>query len=174
MTNVAFSRRSDVPPAGEAPTSYAEIAAAVGGGAVPKIDALSSRIQSIANYIPTEVSTLYIAVLAAIEKPEVQEIRKEHWCTFWTFLGITPVVVWLSYAGKVRKAAKPLPVSPWKWPLWEMCSATIAYAAWAFALPKTPFAELPWYSSALAGVLVLVVTTFLGLVAPIVAGTLPP
>jgi hypothetical protein len=48
--------------------------------------------------------------------------------------------------------------------------------AWAFALPNSPFrdfAQFGWYSQALAGVMVLVVSTTLGLIAPIVQRPLP-
>jgi len=47
-----------------------------------------------------------------------------------------------------------------------MFAATVAYAAWAFALPHSPFTDYTWYSSALSGLAVLVVSTLLGLLAP--------
>jgi len=47
-----------------------------------------------------------------------------------------------------------------------MLAATLAYVAWAVALPNTPCAEYAWYSPALAGVTTLVVSTILGLLAP--------
>ena len=64
--------------------------------------------------------------------------------------------------------AKPLPLRFGAWPLWEMFAATFAFSAWTLALPKSPFAEYPWYSSALSGVAVLVASTVLGLLAPFV------
>ncbi len=54
-----------------------------------------------------------------------------------------------------------------QWPVWEMMAATLAYAAWAFALPSTPFTQFTWYSPGLAGALVPVVSTVLGSVAPL-------
>jgi hypothetical protein len=82
------------------------------------------------------------------------------------FLGATPVVVWLVYAAKIKAAQKRVPLAPGTWPIWEMFAATVAYCAWALALPNTPFTEYSWYSSALSGVIVLVTSTFLGLLAP--------
>jgi hypothetical protein len=48
----------------------------------------------------------------------------------------------------------------------NLLAATVAYCAWAFALPNTPFGQYSWYSSALSGVAVLVASTFLGLLGP--------
>ncbi|MGB9110661.1 MAG: hypothetical protein WCC39_18390 [Telluria sp.] len=39
--------------------------------------------------------------------------------------------------------------------------------AWAFALPLSPFAQFDWYSSAIASIAGLVVSTLLGLMAPL-------
>jgi len=172
MTNVAFARRRDVAPENKAPSSVEEIAAAKGdpaGAATGSTAALSA----IAAYIPTEVLTVYVAVVAALEPPNGQTGgASAGWFSFLLFLIATPVVVWLVYAGKVRKAGKRLPTTIKRWPRWEMFAATAAFVAWAFALPQTPFTTLAWYSSAIAAVLVLVVTSALGLVAPLVASNL--
>lgn len=88
------------------------------------------------------------------------------WTTFWCFLIATPVVAWLVYAAKIKAAQKPLPIMYGTWPIWEMFAATAAYCAWAFALPNSPFLDYSWYSAPLSGVVVLVASTVLGLVAP--------
>jgi len=49
--------------------------------------------------------------------------------------------VWVAFATKLRAVGKPLPASPQRWPVWEMTAATLAYGAWTFALPNTPFAQ---------------------------------
>jgi hypothetical protein len=56
---------------------------------------------------------------------------------------------------------------PTQWPIWEMVAATVAFAAWGFALPDNPFKGAGWYSPALAGIGVLVISGALGLLAPI-------
>jgi hypothetical protein len=68
---------------------------------------------------------------------------------------------------KIKAAGKAIPASPIKWPLWEMTAATIAYVAWTFALPSTPFAQMYWYSPGLAAFLILVVSAGLGILAPL-------
>jgi len=94
------------------------------------------------------------------------KVTTADWNTFWLFLIATPVVVWLVYGAKIKAAQLPLPVAPRTWPIWEMFAATVAFCAWALALPDTPFAVYPWYSAALCGVIVLVTSTFPGRLAP--------
>jgi hypothetical protein len=173
MTNVAFARRRDVAPENEAPRTTEEIAAAKGDKPATQGGG-TSTLAAIAAYIPTEVLTVYVAVVAAINPAVTGAGSTPVWVSFVLFLVLTPVVVWLVYAGKVRKAGKRLPVAPRRWPRWEMFAATVAYAAWAFALPETPFSTFAWYSTAIAAVVVLVATTALGLVAPVVAQNLEP
>jgi hypothetical protein len=125
---------------------------------------MDTAMHVLFGYIPTEVLTLYVAVLAAINQPD--QVTNAEWFTFWLFLAATPVVVWLVYGAKIKAAQKPLPLAPGTWPVWEMLAATVAYCAWALALPNTPFTDFSWYSSALSGVIVLITSTFLGLLAP--------
>jgi hypothetical protein len=169
MTNVAYARRKDVDPVGAAPTTAGEVGRSKGDRAATQSTATSAA-SAITTYIPTEILTLYVAVIAAVGPGGAGTTGSSTaWGSFLAFLVITPIVVWLVYAGKVRTAKKPLPVRLGQWPKWEMAAATIAFVAWAFALPATPFAALAWYNAALAGIAVLVVSTLIGLVAPIVA-----
>jgi hypothetical protein len=171
MANVAYVRRTDVSTStvasSEAPGSAAEIEIASAGTAESQSPA-TTAISVIATYIPTEVLTLYVAVLGALQGPN-GVAPKSLWSAFIFFLVLTPVVVWLIYAARVKAAKKKLPLSPRTWPMWEIFAATVAYVAWAIALPDNPFKyQFGWYSPALAGVIVLVISTLLGLMAPVV------
>jgi hypothetical protein len=104
------------------------------------------------------------AVLAAVQ--QANKVTSADWVAFWSFLVATPIVVWLVYGAKVKAANNPLPLAFGTWPIWEMLAATVAYCAWAFALPNSPFGEYSWYSSALSAVAVLVASTCLGLLGP--------
>lgn len=180
MTNAAVARRTDFSPHEGVPQGLAGIARAgvatplsltgTGGPAAQSAptstsDAIHTGMNVLFGYIPTEVLTLYIAVMAAIAKPSMG-VASAEWTTFWVFLACTPVVVWLVNGIKVKAAQKPVPLAFRTWPLWEMTAATVAFCAWAFALPRTPFSEFSWYTSALAGIAVLVTSTVLGLLAP--------
>ena len=177
MANAAAARRPDIEPANGVPRGLDEIAKAstttpAGTLASPNNQAqaaqatpIDTALHVLFGYIPTEVLTLYVAVLAAVQQPN--KVTGAVWITFWCFLVATPIVVWLVYGGKLMAAKKSIPIEYSKWPVWEMFAATVAYCAWAFALPNSPFAEFTsWYSAALSGVVVLVASTVLGLLAP--------
>lgn len=185
LANSAAARRPDFFPIG-VPRGLDEVAAAASttpravpaGGApageasVPgqSANAVNTALNVLFGYIPTEVLTLYVAVLAAIlpAKPTPGVVPPTMWVTYWIFLGVTPIVVWLIYGAKLIGAQKPIPLAFRTWPLWEMFAATLAYAAWAFALPNNPFAAsgFSWYNSGLSGLGVIVASTVLGLLAP--------
>jgi hypothetical protein len=172
MANAAVGRRPDYPPIGDIPRTMDEVRKAAGGGTAPG-NAVTSALNVIVTYIPTEILTLYVAVLAALGKPtadgQVASTVSGAVIAFWAFLVATPVTVWVLYAAKVASDGKPLPSSPAKWPIWEMSAGTIAYVAWAIALPNNPYVR-----SAIAGVIVLVTSTALGLVAPLFQRPLKP
>lgn len=189
MTEIAFQSRKDVGTPTYYPKTYTELAAAAGGKERPEGEVnaggketpegeVNAAIRTLTTYIPTEILTLYVAVLAALGggveggtiKPNLSR-----WIAFWTFLVATPAVTWIVYATKVMVAGKAIPGTPSKWPLWEMAAGSIAYFAWAFALPGSPFGAFTvWYSSAVAGLVVLVTSTVLGLVAPLFARAIQP
>jgi hypothetical protein len=179
LSNAALARRADFEPANAVPRNLSEIATAAGNtpqavapagaqAAQPE-DGTNTALATLTTYIPTEVLTLYvsaIATLGSLKNAQGQDIGR--WIPFVCFLVVTPAVVWLAFASKVQAAGKPLPWSPRGWPVWEMFAATVAYFAWAFALPNTPFAQFAdWYSTGLAGFLVLIVSWGLGAFSPL-------
>lgn len=173
MTNVAVGRRNDDlgVGAGDVPRGVD----ATSRAAAPKPEAESvgsTALKAIATYIPTEVITLYVAALAAVRaggsNTGSAAASRGELATFYAFIAMTPIVVWLVYAGKVKTAGKAVPWSPVKWPAWEMVAAPLSFAAWAWALPDSPFTRFGWYTEALGTFIVLVTSTALGLLAPVV------
>jgi hypothetical protein len=165
MTNVALARRTDVAPLDDVPHGTRGIADAASGAATPQ-SPVTAALAVIVTYLPTEVLTLYVAVLAAIQTP-AEPSPRGMWVTFWIFLVATPLVVWLVYAAKVRSDNKPLPLAPAQWPLWEMIAAPLSYMAWALSLPGAPFLAYVGLPTTLGAVIVLVTATLLALLAPI-------
>ena len=183
LTNAAMARRADFEPATGAPRTLKDIAAAAGGA--PKTvasirsaaapaptqpgDGTHTALQTLTTYIPTEVLTLYVSAVASlgtIQNAQGHDVGR--WIPFVFFLVVTPAAVWIAFATKLKSAGRPLPISPGTWPVWEMTAATTAYVAWAFALPNTPFAQFQqWYSTGLAGLLVLIVSWGLGALSPL-------
>ena len=187
MVNIAIARRTDIgsgKPAGL--RSHRDIQRASAGTDQTETPG-ASALAAIVAYIPTEVIILYVAALAAVRAKDlpsgtsarvtasvVSSASSAELLTFIIFLIITPVIVWLLFAGKVKAAGKLIPASPSKWPVWEMSAAIVAFAAWAYALPDSPFSRFSWYTVALGTLVVLVVSTALGLLAPIVQRPLKP
>lgn len=167
MANAALGRRSDYPPENQVPTSLKEISKAVSVGKPD--NKVTTAMNVIVTYIPTEVLTLYVAILAAVYDPKAnyQQLPLGVTVAFYAFLIATPITVWVAFAVKLKNDGKPLPVSYSELPVWEMCAGAIAYTAWAFALPTNPFMKSGWYNSSVAGVAVIVVATTLGLVSPL-------
>ena len=116
------------------------------------------------SYIPTESIALYVAVLGALSSNDL--VMKAHWVAFFFFLVFTPLVVWIIYAAKVKKLLGYVPFNYQALPLWEMTASTLAFVAWAFALPGSVFQSFTWYNQSIAGVTILVTSTILGLVSP--------
>lgn len=173
MTNVAYKRREDV--GGGAPDTLQEVAQAKGEEPNPQ-NAIASALSAITAYIPTEILALYVAVVAVNQS--LIDGQRQHFFSelvlFVIFLILTPIIVWLIYAGKVVSANDTAPLRPKRWPKWEMFAATAAYAAWAFAIPANQFDVYSWYSPAIAGVAVLAVSILLGLLAPLFNGPTSP
>jgi len=145
-----------------------EAATTTGGSAKPADT--TSTVQSIATYIPSDVLTVYIAAIAAFGTTTVGS--PEAWAAFVVFLIASPVAVWASFATSWRASNSTLPLSPRQWPSFAMAASLLAFAAWAFALPQTPFAVFGWYNSAIAGLVVLITLTVLGVARPLF-GPLP-
>lgn len=189
LANAAAARRPDIGPVNAVPDGMAEIAAAA---ATPPDKAPPTKQQAsstnttlnvLFGYIPTEIVTLYVAVTAALQPPPTAPAAgaaataaaataaaaasQAQWIAFWCFFVAAPLAVWVVYASKLKEAGKPLPLTYGTWPLWEMSAALLAFFAWAFALPSTPFREFTWYSPALASIAVLLASTALGMVAPL-------
>jgi len=114
MANVAYVRRTDVATkhvaAQAAPKSARQIESAT-EETPDSQSSVTTALRVIVTYIPTEVLTLYIAVVAALQDP-TRTTRGAFWVTFYIFLVATPLVVWFVYAAKVSAAKKPLPLRP--------------------------------------------------------------
>jgi hypothetical protein len=179
MANMAYARRHDVKPVGEGLETTAKVAQATGQN-IETSTPTTSAISSMAAYIPTEVITVYVAVLAAIgtsaPAPGSQSTATvtamslaSPFPLYILFIILVPVIVWGLYAGTVKAAKKPIPKSIGAWPKWEMFAGTIAFAIWAAALPNSPLSEFSWFSAAVAGIAALVISMLIGVFAPLFA-----
>jgi hypothetical protein len=167
MANIAFARRADVGTEGKGLDTLDEVAGAT-GAAPGTATSATSALSAIAAYIPTEVVTVYVAVLATVgvtqpaNGPSFTPLP-----VYVLFLVLTPIVVWGLYASRAVSAGKRLPRSLRSWPKWEMVAATLAFAVWGAAMPSSPFAAYSWFMPALAGVVALVLSLLIGVFSPL-------
>ena len=174
MTDIAFARRKDVGTPDKGLDNLDRVAEERGQKPETASTA-SSALAAIAAYIPTEILTVYVAILATFGVTATAEggtataTAATPLPIYIAFVILSPLVVWALYAAKVRQANKKLPVSVRTWPKWEMAAALIAYAAWAAALPASPLGTFSWFNQAAAGVVALIVSMLLGVFAPVFA-----
>jgi hypothetical protein len=173
MANAAAARRHDYWPPGRPPASVAELGAAAEqptaiapdrgtGRAAPGPD-VTGLLKTATTYIPTEVVTMYLALTNALDpaRPSLVLVA--------AFAAATPFLVLLVFAGRLRADGKPVP-GPGGWPLWEMSAGCVAFLAWSIALPDRP---VDWLTPSVAGVVLVIVTTLLGVAAPYFQRELP-
>lgn len=156
MSSLAYSRRSDVHPVPTAPVAPALPSA--GGG-----NAAHHALGVVTAFIPTEALTLYL-----VAYPEIRTAYAEHPGLYWIEWGVTgafivlvPLLAWLLYAGRVKSAGKPLPLSFRSMPLFEMMAGSVAFVAWSALFEHSPIAAALDLPGALLGVAAFVLATLL-------------
>lgn len=101
--------------------------------------------EALTAFIPVEAITLFIAAVsvlsAAVSADNVADVPAilgdiSIWTVYFIFaLGITPAIVLLVAAGKWKGAQQADPAARFKWPIWPIAAAVIAFLAWAWAVP---------------------------------------
>lgn len=85
---------------------------------------------------------------------------------YWGFVVLTPILFLLIYIGKRRSQSLSFfPSSPKDWPWWKVIASTIAFMAWALAIPPFIGSDAGKVLAALAA---LLVSTFLSLLGAVV------
>lgn len=166
MANAAVARRPDYEPSDGQPKTAKERAVFASRDQTSETS-VSTALKTLTTYVPTETLTLYVALVAALQ-PTANVAKTSStgdWIAFWIFLFFTPLAIWITFATKLASDKKQLPLRLRYWPKWEMTAGTLAYVAWAMGLPDSPFAQFPWYSASVAGFVVLITSTILGMLA---------
>jgi hypothetical protein len=139
----------------------------------------------IANYIPTEILSVYVAALSLIAQADLSSsktggtlangLETIKLVTFFIGLALTPIVVWCAFAVKIKAAGGEMPLNPISWPWWSIFAATLSFAIWAVALPSSGMADhyLGGYGNLLAGILVLVAGAMLSMFQPLFSASAP-
>jgi hypothetical protein len=117
-------------------------------------------VDQITRWIPTETISIYVALLALLAPIAKHAPSFEsRWILFGIVTAVNPIVVLL------LAMAKTVPGDKFGLPLFEMMVAPLAFAAWAFALPDTPLAQLAHYDLKWNAAILSVTTTGIVLVA---------
>lgn len=128
--------------------------------------AAAAALDAVVAYIPTEIVTVYVAVIAALNTPRTTSHAGE-WFIFWLFLALAPISVWSLYVMRLRADGVSIPGFR-NWPLYELVTAPIAFVLWAFTLPASPFMDFGWYRPSQGTAALLVGALILGLCSPLV------
>jgi hypothetical protein len=130
----------------------------------------------LTRWIPTETIALYVAFLALLT-PLVVSRQEDacrlnsftgRWIALGAFAAASCLLALLLHVAKVRRTHEPF-----RWPVWEMVVAPVAFAAWALALPDTPLYSACGYDAEVGGFIVLAVTVTIGVIAEAL-GKQPP
>jgi len=132
-------------------------------------------LTQLLRYSPTEVVGLYIAVVSvfpALPDEGVTEVCEStftwRWIVFAVFTLATPLSVLAAAKFQADKAK-----TKFSWPVFEMVVATIAFAAWAIALPLSPFFDFCDWSGWMGAVIGIIVVLGVGIAAKLAGKALP-
>jgi uncharacterized membrane protein len=141
----------------------------------PEAERKEDTLTQLLRYTPTEVVGLYIAVvsvLPALPDEGVTEVCESsftwRWVLFALFAVATPFAV--VAASKVQAVRAK---TTFAWPVFEMVVATLAFAAWAVALPASPFFDFCSWEGWMGAVVGIVVVLGIGIAAKLAGKALP-
>lgn len=171
---VAERRAITVPGEGERPGTLAGAPPVPGAPAPAAAPAsFSNALNALIQYIPTESVTLYIATLAAAPALEQALDFVTVEVIYWFFAVLTPILFVLIYLGKRRSANLRVFPKRLEWPIWGVVSATIAFMAWALAVPSGPYLQND-AGGVVAGLLAVFVSLLLELIGRVVTPRVQP
>jgi hypothetical protein len=112
-------------------------------------------------YIPADIVGGYVVVIGFLAHPA--RSNTPQWIIAAFFLALTPLVVVGTYISNVSTANR----KPRKWPWFRVIGSMVAYCAWVFALPASPFESIGVYGAWLRPLVMVTVTIGLTYLAPL-------
>jgi hypothetical protein len=177
MADAAIQRKRVSGPATTTTVRPADGTAAAGTAGAGRTITPLKGASDLARYVPTEAVAVYVAVLAgAFTAPTLSANQKlyqldytNRWWFFGAMLVVTAALSWLIYAAKTRTEDR----TRHDVPVFEMVIATVAMAAWAAALPDSPFADFKWYGGWFPPIVLGTTTALIPLIAEALGKTAP-
>ena len=136
---------------------------AAGAAAAPPPDARASALESLSEYIPVDIGTLYVASLSAYEQLRATWARVTPAGIYWTFVVLTPLLLLLIVVGDAKRQGATVDFG--KRLYFKMAAATIAFMVWGLAIPDNPY--IVGAAAAVAGLFAMVVSTILTKLEPL-------
>jgi len=159
-------RRERVSKSATAAASPVEVAADAAPPRAAKEDnKVTSALEMLTKYIPTESITLYVAAVSAA--PAIASITSgivTGVILYWGFAVLTPLLLLLVLMSK--RASDGQPPVPKRWPWWKLVAATIAFLVWALAVPNNPYVQGD-AAAVVAGFGAILISSILSLLEPI-------
>ena len=118
-------------------------------------------VNQLVAFIPTEIITLWVALIAVLNDPKAPTGKKlchADWSTHWYCAIGFAVLASLLVLGLAYRKFKDTEGIDFKWPVFQMLAAPIAFMAWAISLPEGPLRSACWYSEE-AGAFIVTVAT---------------
>ena len=109
--------------------------------------AVGLALKRLVDFIPTETVTLFwlaipaaqsLATYLAADGKTPPGPTWIDWAMFLLLLGLTPVLLLLTYLSGLASKDLPRP-KVGEWPWWKALASTIAFTVWAFAVPGNPY-----------------------------------
>jgi hypothetical protein len=144
-------------PAGGAPAAPAPAAPDPG----TPVGVPSNVVNQLVAYIPTEVITVWVALIAVLNDPKPpanKPLCQANWGTQWKLAAAAAALAVLLTVGFAYRKFADTPGVSFKLPLFAMLAAPVAFLAWAIALPAGPLRSACWYTDQ-AGAFIVTITT---------------
>lgn len=133
-----------------------------GGGAEEPAGGTADVLSRLTLFIPTEAVALYVAILP-FTVPKDIPLTKQDFTSRWILAIGVGVVAVLFGVGIYRRAVIERG-ERFRWPIRRTATLLIAYGAWVFAIPASPFNSFGWYTGALGAAVGIAATTAIALV----------
>jgi hypothetical protein len=120
----------------------------------------SNIVNQLVAYIPTEIITVWVALIAVLNDPKPpagKALCQADWSTHWKLaIAAAGLAVLLTVGFAYRKFTDT--GLKFKFPLFGVLAAPLAFVAWAVALPEGPLRSACWYTEE-AGAFIVTIAT---------------
>lgn len=120
----------------------------------------TSVAATLASYIPAEAVAVYTSVLAFLV-PVDKALDVQSYGSRWALAAVVAVLAVLYAVGTYKRAIERQN-GAFRWPVGKTLLVLVAFAAWVFVIPGSPFGSFDWYTPALGAIGAIVVNAFLG------------